>query len=337
MTGLYKLNPAVPSLSLLDRSNLSRLGFETTSWKHLNRYVGHVEHLPTVFDGPTASAAALLKVRSVVNDFGSPQQLRRLLHVRPLALLANQPPQTPYATAAWVLAHLGCSASSVVATLKTLSSAGSAPEAKMALRQLGGDAEFARKAIGPMVRALRCSKIALLNANDVLVTAYTEDANTLRQVQEDVGRLAARIDILTNEVARRRFFDVRKKRDLEQELTALRPRKSLTSRRSDELRAALALMESIHNEGFWLERGFDDLIGFFDRLRHELTIFGSAVTQIAADGLGTWLRDAAHMRSMLGMNAAIEQWDAIDKAARSFLVRSTIDFQLIDSAKTGQP
>jgi chaperonin cofactor prefoldin len=338
MADFLGLNRAVPGSSLLDRDDPASLGFETTSWKHLNCYVAKVEDLPAGFDASTASAGALAKVRSVVDDFGSPKQLRKLIQSCPDTLTADQPPKTLYASAAWVVAHLRRSASSVVATLQEFSSSGgSVGDVKEALRHLGGDAENARKAIGPMVEALKRLKTAILDANAALAAAYADDTDTLQQVQEDVGRFTVKVDTLQKEVAQLGFFSAGKKQELDLELAALHRQKDEISNRSEKLRSALAIVEPIQNEGFWLESGMDDLVGFLDKLRQVLTTFGSAMTQIAADGSDAQLQDAARMDSILGTEAAIGQWSAIDKAAQRFLIQAMVDFPTPNDAARGQP
>jgi hypothetical protein len=58
MTDFLGLNRAVPNASLLNRDDPLKLGFETTSWTHLKRYVGTVDSLPAEIDGGSAHWAA---------------------------------------------------------------------------------------------------------------------------------------------------------------------------------------------------------------------------------------------------------------------------------------
>jgi hypothetical protein len=338
VTDSLGLNQAAPSASLLKGDDPASLGFETTSWMHLNRYVGEVEDLPAEYDGSAASVGALVKVRSVVDEFGSPKQLRKLIKDRPDVLTADPPPKTLYASVAWVIARLHRSASSIVATLQNFYSlGGSASHLRVALQHLGGDAENARKAIGPMVEALKRFKTAILDANAALAAGYAEDADTLRQVQEDMGRLTVKVDALQEEVARLGFFRAGKKHELDRELVPLHRQKDATSSRAEKLRLALSVIEPILNEGFWLESGVDDLVGFLDKLRQVLTRFGSAMTQVAADASDARLQDAAGLESILGKETAIGEWSAVGKAAERFLVHAVADFPAPEGAAGGQP
>ncbi len=327
MTDFLGLNRAIPSAPLLNRDDPGRLGFETTSWQHLNRYVQAVEHLPAGIDGSLAVAKVVARLRSVVGDFGSPQQLQALIKDNANALAAEQPPQTLYAGTAWMVDHLHRSARSITETLQNFASLSGSPGAvKTALRQLGGDAEQARRAIGPMVEALKGFKTAVLDANGALTTAFAQDADTLRQMQEDVGRLTAKADAVEQQIAKLGFFSSGKKHELEQELAALSQQKAALSDRSEAVRMALAGVELVQNEGFWLESGVDDLVGFLDRLRQVLTTFGSGLTQVAADAPEAKLQEAAGMEPILGTATAISQWNAIAAAAEKFLNRSTVAF-----------
>jgi hypothetical protein len=335
MAALPGLNRAVPNASLLNRDDAASLGFETSSWQHLQRYVGAVESVPAAFDlGSTNSARTLAAVRAAVCGFGSTTRLRQLIKDRPDVLTADRPPESLYASAAWVVAHLHRSASSVVATLRNFPVlAKRAGDVQSALRQLGGDAEKARRAIGPMVEALRRFKAEIVEAHAKLAVAYKADGDALRRMQEDAGRFDVEVDSREKHIARRGVFGAGKKRELAADLEALRQQQTANSSRSQELQAALAAVEPILNEGFWLETGVDDLIGFLDKLRQVLTAFGSAMTQVAADSSDAELHDTASIAKMLGEQEAIGQWDAIDRAAQRFLAQATADVTSSDQSK----
>jgi hypothetical protein len=327
MADFLGLNRAVPNASLLKRDDESSLGFETTSWQHLNRYVGAVESAPPeIDDSSAASGRALARVRTVAKDFGSPARLRQLVNDQPEALTADRPPGTLYASVAWVVAHLHRSASSIVSTLRDLPSEGkSSGDVKMALRQLGGDAENARKAIGPMVEALKRFKASIVEANAALAAAYKADADELQQFQEDEGRSDVKAAALQKESADLGLFSAGRKRAVAADLQALHQHQTETSNRAQALRAVLAAVEPILNEGFWLETGVDDMVDFLDKLRQVLTTFGSGMTQIAADGSDAQLQDLAGIGKALGGEAALERWSAIERAAGRFVGQAMVD------------
>jgi hypothetical protein len=320
------VNRAVPSKSLLNRDDPAMLGFDTTSWDHLNRYVAAVEQLPAEYGCPDAMAGALAKLRSVAEEFSSPKQLRALMEDRRELLTAGPPPKTLYASIAWLAAHLHQSASSIAEILQRSVGPSLSPgDARKALQELGSAAESARKTIGPLLDSLRHFKPAILDANAALAAAYTSEAETLQRVQEDTGRLTVKAETVQRDMARLGFFHAGRKSALDRELTALHQQQDATSSRSEKLRAALAAIEPIQNEGFWLGSGVDDLIGFLDSLRQVLTAFGSAVTQIATDASDAQLQDAGIMKTVLGKEAAISEWSAVAKAAEAFLGRMMPD------------
>jgi hypothetical protein len=339
MTAFLGLNRAVPSEPLLNRDIPPGLGFETTSWKRLNLYVDKVEALQTPLDGNSVAAAgALARVRSKVNDFGSPAQLRHLVKDHPDVLAADRPPETLYAGLAWVVEHLRVSALSVIATLQQLPSlASSAGSVKDALRKMGRDAENARTAIGPMVEALKRFRTEILDLNAALAAAYKADADELRQMQEDIGRLEVKVEALQKEIAQLGFFATKKKQERTRDLNALRQQQAATTGQSEVLRAALAAIEPILNEGFWLEPGVDDLIDFLDKLRQVLTLFGSGMTQLAADGSDTQLQDTEAMATVVGGDEAIRRWSEIADAAAAFAVRATMGYSAPDATIGDQP
>lgn len=337
-TAFLGLNRAVPSIGLLSRDDPATLGFDTTSWKHLNGYVAKLEALPAGFQGGSdASAAALDRLRALAAIFGSPKQLRRLIQEQPDALAADQPPATLYASVAWMVQHLHQSASSVVATLQAFpASVVAADDIRTGLRRLGADAQTARAAIGPLVVALQGFKADVIAANAALSQAYEAEAATLQQLQERSGALQVKIASEQARIEQLGFFSGGKKRELEQALQALTQEQEDTSARSETLRASLAAVEPIRDEGFWLQPGIDDLVNFLDGLRKVLTTFGSGVTQLAADAPDAQLAEPAGMQRLLGKDASIEQWTAIEAAAGHFLTRALIDFPLLPSATQEQ-
>ncbi|HEY6431682.1 MAG TPA: hypothetical protein VIZ17_06830 [Acetobacteraceae bacterium] len=338
-TAFLGLNRAVPSASLLSRDDPATLGFDTTSWKHLNRYVAKVEGLPTTLQGGSeALTVALARLRSLAAAFGSPKQLRHLIQEQPDALAGDQPPATLYASVAWMVQHLHQSASSVIATLQTFpASTIFADDVRTGLQRLGADAQTARAAIGPLVAALRSFKTDIVEANAALSEAYRTDAAALQQLQEQTGSQQVKLASVQTQIEQLGFFSAGKKRELDREQEKQKEQQQETSVRSETLRAALAAVEPIQNEGFWLEPGIDDLVSFLDGLRKVLTTFGSGVTQLAADAADTQLSDAAGMQKLLGNDASIEQWKAIDGAASRFLARALIDFPPLPSATQEQP
>lgn len=326
MTDFLGVNRAVPSRSLLNPDDPATLGFETTSWDHLNRYVAAVRQVPAEYDGAEATARALAKLRSVAEEFGSPKRLRALMEDRADLRISDQPPNTLYAGVAWLAAHLHRSASSIAAILQLSVGPGVSPgEARNGLQELGSAAEGARKTIGPLLDSLRRFKPAILDANAALETAYADEAETLQRVQEDTGRLRVKAETVQRDMSRLSFFHAGKKSELDRELAALHEQEEATSNRSEKLRAGLAAIEPIRNQGFWLGSGMDDLIGFLENLRQVLTAFGSAVTQIATDASDAQLQDAGVMETVLGREAAIGEWSAVAKAAEAFLTRAMPD------------
>ena len=246
-TAFLGLNRAVPSASLLSRDDPATLGFDTTSWKHLNRYVAKVEALPTAFQGGSeAAAAALARLRSLVAVFGSPKQLRQLIQEQPNALAGDQPPATLYASVAWMVQHLHQSASSVIATLQTFpASTIAADDIRTGLQRLGADAQTARAAIGPLVAALRSFKADIIAANANLSEAYRADAATLQQLQEQTGSQQVKLASVQTRIEQLGFFGAGKKRELDREQEALTQQQQATSVGSEHLRAALAAIEPI--------------------------------------------------------------------------------------------
>lgn len=333
-TAFLGLDRAMPSGSLLSRDDPSTLGFDTTSWKHLNRYVAKVEGLPPEFQGGSeGSAAALARLRPLAAAFGSPKQLRELIQEQPDALVGDRPPATLYASVAWMVQHLHQAASSVIATLQSFpASAVAAADVRAGLQRLGADAQTARAAIGPLVVALKSFKTDIVAANAALAEAYRADAVTLQQLQEQTGALRVRLAAVQARIDELGFFGAGRKRELERELEALTQQQQDISGRSERLRAALAAIEPIQDEGFWLEPGIDDLVGFLDGLRKVLTSFGSGVSQLVADAADAQLADPDCMRKLLGKEASIEQWTAIDQAASRFVAAALIDFPPVPAA-----
>lgn len=330
MTPFLGVNRAAPMTVLLGRDDAKSLGFATAPWKHLNRYVGAVEALPPGLEGGTAaSSGALTTLRSLAEGFGSPKQLRQLILDQPDALTEDQFPSTLYAGLAWLIQHLHQSASSVVAILRNLSSARSAGDLRADLQRLGRDADTARRAIGPLLAGLKSFQTEIIEANDALSSAYRADADTLRQMQEQLGSLQVRIASLQKQIEQLGILSARKKHELERQLDALKQQQQETSTRSENLRVVLAAIEPIQGEGFWLEPGLNDLISFLDQLRLVLTTFGSGMTQLAADASDAQLKDTTRMQTLLGMEASIQQWEAIAGAALQYLTQSTIDFPTV--------
>ncbi len=326
MTALPELNRAEPGNSLLSRDDTKRLGLCTASWDHLNRYIANVEAVPAELQGISAeSAAALSRLRSLAQVFGTPKQLRQLIQDRPDALAEGPFPSTLYAGAAWMVHHLHQSAASFIAILRNFtSSAKSAGDLRSDLQRLGADAENARKAIGPLAAGLKSFKTEITNANAALSAAYRADADTLQRLQEQLGSLQVKVTSVTKEIGQLGFFSAGKKHEREQQLETLQQQQRETSIRSEKLRAALAAIEPILNEGFWLEPGIDDLVSFLGELRQVLTRFGSSMTQLAADASDAQLRDAAGMQTLFSKEASIQQWDAIAAAAAQYLAKSAL-------------
>jgi hypothetical protein len=338
VTDFAGMNRTVPSESLLTRGNPAALGFETTSWDHLNAYVAGVERLSAEYDGPDAMASAVAKLRSVAEEFGSLNRLRPLMEDRPHLLTGDQPPKTLYAGVAWLVAHLHQSASSIAEILQRSVGPNVSPgDARKALQEVGGAAESSRKTIGPLLDSLRHFKPAILDANAALAAAYANEAEMLRRAQEDTGRLTVKAETVQRDIARLGFFHAGRKSELDRELTALHQQQDVTSNRSEMLRAALAGIEPIQNEGFWLGSGVDDLIGFLENLRQVLTAFGSAVTQIATDAPDAQLQDVGMMKTVLGKDAAVNEWSSVAKAAEAFLARTMSDAPTPDLHAGAQP
>jgi hypothetical protein len=326
MMGSIGLYLAVPSQALLEPGDANKLAF-TSSWMHLNGYVGKVESLPAEFDsGSAATGEALDTLRAEAKKFGSPRRLRQLVVERPNALADREPPPMLYASIVWLVQRSHESATRVVSFLQSLmESAGSSDDVKAGLQFLGSKAEEARTPIGPLISSLKMFKAGILDANNGLSVACKAGAQTLHQMQEIVGGLEVRVESLKKQIEELGFFGFRKKPELERQLQSLREELADNSACAEKLRTALGKLEPIMNEGFWLQSGVDDLVDFLDKLRKVWTTFGSGLTQLAADSSDAQLGDSVWMEKALGLDAAIRQWNAIGQAAKQFTVESLVD------------
>lgn len=330
MKGSLELNQAaVPSMGLLKFGDDSKLALETSSWMHLNRYVGKVENLPEEFDSDSAAISeALDKVRSEAQGFVTPRQLRQLIQAHPDALADKQQPVMLYAGIVWLVQRLHASAASVVSTLQRLMElAGSSEDMKQGLQRLGSQAQDARNPIGPLIVSLKTFKAGILDANSDLSEACKTEAKALHQLQEAVGGLQVRIESLQEQIEQLGFLSSKKKKkDLQEQLGSLQQELGDNSARAERLRTALGELEPILDEGYWLASGVDDIVDYLDAMTKVWTTFGSGVGQLAADASSAQLEDSAWMKKALGLDNAINQWNAIDRAAKQFTLESLVDF-----------
>jgi hypothetical protein len=320
-------NLAVPSAALLKLDDASKLAFADSSWTHLNRYVGKVENLPAeLTSGSAATGQAVDRLRSEANNFGSPRRLRQLLIERPNTLADAAPPPLLYASIVWCIQRLHASAGTMVSFLQALVEGVKSGEAvKEGFQLFGSEAQKARTPIGPLISSLKTFKAEILNAHSGVSAACKADAQTLRQMQETIGGLEVRVESVQKQIDELGFFSRGKKPALEQELQSLRQDLAHNSARAEQLRTALGKLEPILNEGFWLQSSVDNLVDFLDKLRKVWTTLGSGLAQLAVDSSDAQLGDAAWMEKVLGFDAAIKQWTAIDRAAKQFAAESLVD------------
>jgi hypothetical protein len=328
------LNLAVPGARLLKADDDRGLSFVAGSWVHLNTFIDKVESLPADFKGGSEAAGkAFDKLRQAVQSFGSPMALRQLLTGQPDALAKTDgaPSPLPYIQIVWVIQSLHATAGIITSHLRSLAQlAGSSnklsEDVKPVLRELGSATEKGRAPIGPLIDSLRPFKAEVLSAYNQLSAAYQADADALQKMQESVGGLQVTVVRVQKEIGELGIFSSKAHRvALEQQLHSAKQQLQDTSARADQLRAALGQLEPILNEGRWLESGVDDLVEFLGNLRKVLTTFGSALTQLAVDAAAAEIGDAAALGRTLGLDEAIQQWTAIDAAAKQFTVQSLAD------------
>jgi hypothetical protein len=325
----FTVNLTVPSVRLLTADDVSKLSFVMGSWVHLCSFIDKVESLPADFEcGSEAAGKALDALRREAGSFGSPKALRQLLAERPDALAKTDGPPSPllYLQVVWLIQILHSSAGFVGSYLGSLAQLqGSSEDVKAVFRELGGAAEKARAPIGPLIDSLKAFKVRILSAYNDLSGACKTDAEALQKMQETVGGLQVRVESLQKQIGELGFFASKAHRtELEQQLTSANKELADTSARADKIRAALARLEPILNEGHWLGSGVDDLVEFLGNLRKAWTDFGSGLTQLAVDS-NVKLEDPVALRLALGLDEAIKQWTAIDQAARQFTVESLVD------------
>ena len=328
MTELFRLNLAVPSTALLSFDNAGKLAFDTSAWMHFNRYINRVENLPVVLSGTSVSTSeALAKLRLEVERFGSPKGLRQLLVENPEVLAAENPPSMLYASIVWLIQHLHESAAVTVSTLQSLlQSAGSGRDVRDGLLVLGRKADNARNPIANSRTSLESFKSAIIAANNDLAEAYKTDAGLLQQKQERVGALQVQLEGVQKKIDELGIFSSKQKRtELEQELGGLQQELKDIMARSETLRTAIAELESILEDGAWIKSGLDDLLGFLDNKRKMWTDLGSGLTQLAADASEAQLGDSTFVKKALGFDESVQQWNAIDHAAKQFAVNSLVD------------
>ncbi len=258
--------------------------------------------------------------------FGSPRQLRQLLQGHPDALADQQPPAMLYAGIVWLTQRLHESAATVVSNLRSLELAGSGENKRQGLQLLGSQAQGARNRIRPLTVSLTTFKHGILDLNRGLSGACKSDATVLQQLQEAAGGLQVRVEGLQEQTRQLGFFGSKtKKKALEEQLGSLQQELADNSARAERLRTAFAELEPILDEGHWLESGLNDLVDYLDTMTKLWTTFGSGVTQLAADASSAQLEDSAWMKTALGLDDAIKQWNAIDAAAKQFTVESLVD------------
>lgn len=334
MAEFVGVNLAVPSTAILKFDDPNKLAFDTSSWMHLKRYIGKVENLPAEFNGGSvATGEALAKLRSEARSFGSPKALRQALSENPNALADDNPPSMPYAAIVWLVQHLHDSAGNIVSYLQSLlgsaRSVSSGSDVKAVLLELGRNADKARNAIGESIVSLKNFKGAILDANNAMSKACETDSELLHSKQERVGALNVQIEEVQRQIGELGFFSSKQKRKkLEEELQTLQQELEDIKGYSEKLRSLVGKIESILEDGAWLKSSLDDLVGFFDNVRKVWTAFGSGLTQLAADASDAQLEDLTFVKQALGIDKAIEQWTAIDQAAKQFTADSLLDIDI---------
>jgi hypothetical protein len=328
MAEFFRVNLAVPSSTILRPDDTNKLAFETSAWMRLKRYMLKVENVSAEFKGGSiATTAALTKLQSQVGNFGSPKSLRQLITQNPNALAEETPPTPLYAEIAWLVQHLHESAAFTVITLQgLLELKHSAEGVKETLLLLGHKADNARTPTGALLSSLGKFKDGVLGANNNLSEAYKADAAVLQRQQEKIGALKVRIEGVQKNIDKLGFFSSQKKRtELQQELQSLQQELQDTTTQSEQLRGAIAQLESVLEDGNWLQSSLDTLLEFLDNLRKVWTTFGTGLTQMAADASEAQLEDLTFVKNTLGLEEAIRQWRSIDQAAKQFVVESLVD------------
>jgi DNA repair exonuclease SbcCD ATPase subunit len=205
--------------------------------------------------------------------------------------------------------------------------AGSSEDMKRGLQLLGSQAQDARNAIGPLTVSLKSFKTSILDANSSLYEAFKAGAQVLQQTQEAVGGLQVRIESLQEQIEQLGFLSSKKKKkDLQEQLDNLQQELGDKSAEAERLRSAFGELEPILDEGHWLASGVDDLVDYLNAMTKVWTTFGSDVGQLAADASSDQLEDPAWMKKALGLDDAINQWNAVDQAAKKFTEASLVDF-----------
>lgn len=303
---------AVPHV-LLHTEGDSTLAFASPSWRHLQAYVGLVERLPTDFgDDEAGMGDAIGQLRRVVRRFGSPAQVRQLLRNDPRALSGDMAPAMTHATLAWWAAGLQASSAMVASILHRL--ADDAGLHQEQLEALAGIAVKARHQTAPLIDALAGARQPLLAANRAVAEACKRAGHLLLRTQEDVGGLHERVGQYERRLAQLGLFGAHRKHDLVTQLHALQKERAEAMARSSRMQVQLGTLDTLLDEGAWIEAALADAVDSLDKLRSAWTRFGSGMTQMAADS-GQAFDNAEASR----------QWMALERAARGFAVESLVD------------
>jgi hypothetical protein len=326
---------AVPQAALQHAGGDFALAFETPCWAHFTAYVAKIERLPPDFvDGSACVARALEKVREELWRFGSPARLRQLLCDHPGTSNGESPPAMLYAGIVWWIEHLQESAASVTASLHELLEPGTAGGARReSLQLIAGFAARAMLEIGPLLGAMNSFKLALLSANGELADACDAAERVLQQAKDNVGALRTRILDLEARVSLFGLLATYKKDDLLGQLDALHHVMAGTLRHAGKLSKQLGALDTILDEGAWIEAGLDDLIDVMDQLRLAWTRFGSGVAQLAVDASAAELAKPPWSELACERSEAIRQWDALGRSACQFAAESLCDFSDADIAQ----
>nr|WP_320016875.1 hypothetical protein [uncultured Desulfobacter sp.] len=320
---------AVPVKGILMIDDDRRLGLETSSWMHLNGYMTEIEQIPEVDEGRSdAMNQALDNLRSVIRDFGPPKQFRQWVKENPNALDSQDAPELIYAGIVWVVKGLHEFSVSVVSTLKGMQPPKTPDkDVRSILLLLGKTAQEARNKASVLTGPLEKFRKTVTEANGVLSDTCKENLKLLQQAQEDIGALKFKITSQEEQISRLGFFSsVRKKKDLQAEVDFLKQTLEEKSTQTENQRKAYGRIESLLEKGVWLDPGLNDILTYLKTLKTVWTMFGSGVTQLAADALDTQITDPAWMEKKLGFQSAIRQWEAVERAAKKFVARALVDF-----------
>jgi hypothetical protein len=312
---------AVPRAALVPGGEA--LAFEPLGWAHLAAYLDKVENLPTGITSLSPQvASACDAVGKVVRGFGSPMRLAALLAKHPAALAGHVQPELPYAALVWSAWRLEDAANAVLAFLRKLANPGeSAAARRESLRSIGAVAAAARDHPGPLLPAVASFRTAIVASNAQLDSAIGAATLVLQQEWEGVGARRARVDSLSEKIARTGVLSVHKRRELGVQLKAAEQELESLNAKAERLRIQVATLQKILREGAWLDASLGALSDFLHAARAAWSTFGAAMAQLAMDA-GLDQLDPAWLHQHLDLDEAGHQWQALSSAAGRFAARA---------------